>query len=341
MFEDGGIINELLIERLNYLIYVVLLLIGLHAMIAKNNLIKKLIGMSIFQTAIILFYVSIGVKEGATIPIYLPEHDPHGSHATHAEGNQSIEQKHGPVVLEAGLVKGYSNPLPHVLMLTAIVVGVATLGLALALCQRIYQGYGTIEEDELLAQIEKQETRVQSRVASKEATAKVVAVKKAAASKPKVSNTKAKSSAKPTPKKPTPKSKAKSVSSPSKASSRQSASVKSKAKRAPTKSTTTSKAKPASKAKSTTSAKSVPEKSKAKRVPAKSKAASKAKPAPKAKSSTPTKSVPAKAKTGTAKTKAPSKTKSVTKAKSTTKPKSSTTPKKSASVKAKPRTPKK
>jgi multicomponent Na+:H+ antiporter subunit C len=340
MFEDGGIINELLIERLNYLIYVVLLLIGLHAMIAKNNLIKKLIGMSIFQTAIILFYVSIGVKEGATIPIYLPEHDPHGSLATHAEGNQSTEQEHGPVVLEAGLVKGYSNPLPHVLMLTAIVVGVATLGLALALCQRIYQGYGTIEEDELLAQIEKQETRVQSRVASKEATAKVVAVKKAAASKPKVSNTKAKSSAKPTPKKPAPKSKAKSVSSPSKAST-QSASVKSKAKRAPTKSTTTSKVKPASKAKSTTSAKSVPEKSKPKRVPAKSKAASKAKPAPKAKSSTPTKSVPAKAKTGTAKTKAPSKTKSITKAKSTTKPKSSTTPKKSAGVKAKPRTPKK
>ena len=340
MFEDGGIINELLIERLNYLIYVVLLLIGLHAMIAKNNLIKKLIGMSIFQTAIILFYVSIGVKEGATIPIYLPEHDPHGSLATHAEGNQSIEQNHGPVVLEAGLVKGYSNPLPHVLMLTAIVVGVATLGLALALCQRIYQGYGTIEEDELLAQIEKQETRVQSRVASKEATAKVVAVKKAAASKPKVSNTKAKSSAKPTPKKPAPKSKAKSVSSPSKAST-QSASVKSKAKRAPTKSTTTSKVKSASKAKSTTSAKSVPEKSKAKRVPAKPKAASKAKPAPKAKSSTPTKPVPAKAKKGTAKTKAPSKAKSVTKAKSTTKPKSSTTPKKSASVKAKPRTPKK
>ena len=329
MFEDGGIINELLIERLNYLIYVVLLLIGLHAMIAKNNLIKKLIGMSIFQTAIILFYVSIGVKEGATIPIYLPEHDPHGSHATHAEGNQSIEQNHGPVVLEAGLVKGYSNPLPHVLMLTAIVVGVATLGLALALCQRIYQGYGTIEEDELLAQIEKQETRVQSRVASKEATAKVVAVKKAAALKPKVSNTKAKSSAKPTPKKPTPKAKAKSVSSPSKASSRQSASVKSKAKRAPTKSTTTSKVKSASKAKSTTSAKSVPEKSKPKRVPAQPKAASKAKP------------VPAKAKTGTAKTKAPSKAKSVTKAKSTTKPKSSTTPKKSAGVKAKPRTPKK
>ena len=309
MFEDGGIINELFIERLNYLIYVVLLLIGLHAMIAKNNLIKKLIGMSIFQTAIILFYVSVGVKEGATIPIYLPEHDPHGSHATHAEGNQTTEQNHGPVVLEAGLVKGYSNPLPHVLMLTAIVVGVATLGLALALCQRIYQGYGTIEEDELLAQIEKQETRTQPRVVSKESKPKAVAVKKASTAKAKASNTKPKSSAKPTPKKPAPKSKAKSLSSTSKASSSPSASVKSKARRAVAKSTTTSKVKPVTKAKSSAPAKSASVKSKAKRAPAKPKTASKAKPA--------------------------------TKTKSTTNPKSSTTPKKSTSAKAKPSTPKK
>ena len=62
MLEEGSIFNALLVERLNYFIYVVLLLIGLWAMIAKNNLIKKLIGMSIFQTAIILFYVSIGVE---------------------------------------------------------------------------------------------------------------------------------------------------------------------------------------------------------------------------------------------------------------------------------------
>lgn len=151
MFEDGSILNELFIERLNYFIYVVLLLIGLHAMIAKNNLIKKLIGMSIFQTAIILFYVSIGVKEDATIPIYLAEHDPHGEQA-HLLGN--------PISLTAEQVVGYANPLPHVLMLTAIVVGVATLGLALALSQRIFQGYGTIEEDELLSKLEKDEMRL-------------------------------------------------------------------------------------------------------------------------------------------------------------------------------------
>ena len=160
MFEEGAIINELLIERLNYFIYVVLLLIGLHAMISKRNLIKKLIGMSIFQTAIILFYVSIAVKEEATIPIYKPEHDPHGEvHHHPEEGGEESEAHHGPVALKDEEIKQYANPLPHVLMLTAIVVGVATLGLALALTQRIYQGYGTIEEDELLTKIERVDAR--------------------------------------------------------------------------------------------------------------------------------------------------------------------------------------
>ena len=69
--EVGSLVSELFIERLNYCIYVILLLIGLWAMLAKRNLVKKLIGMSIFQTAIILFYVSIAVKKDGTIPIYL------------------------------------------------------------------------------------------------------------------------------------------------------------------------------------------------------------------------------------------------------------------------------
>lgn len=155
-------ISELFLERLNYCIYVILLLIGLWAMLAKRNLIKKLIGMSIFQTAIILFYVSIAVKEEATIPIYLPEHDPHVGHSQ-AEDDQNVsvstDHSHGPLVLEARTIKGYANPLPHVLMLTAIVVGVATLGLALALTQRIYQGYNTIEEDELLVKLDRVDER--------------------------------------------------------------------------------------------------------------------------------------------------------------------------------------
>ena len=163
MFEDGTMINELLIERLNYFIYVVLLLIGLHAMISKRNLIKKLIGMSIFQTAIILFYVSIAVKDEATIPIYKAEHDPHGaaSKAAALELNSTDEAKplYAPAELQPEETPQYANPLPHVLMLTAIVVGVATLGLALALCLRIQQGYGTVEEDELLVKIERADAR--------------------------------------------------------------------------------------------------------------------------------------------------------------------------------------
>ncbi|MBG31041.1 MAG: hypothetical protein CMI31_13740 [Opitutae bacterium] len=173
MFGEDGLLRELLVERFNYCIYVVLLLIGLYAMIAKKNLIKKLIGMSIFQTAIILFYVSVGVKDGATIPIYKAEHDPHGHHAVVDAHHQQTEQNatsaedanatldpsadtdqkehhHGPVALTDEQTRQYANPLPHVLMLTAIVVGVATLGVALALVQRIYRAYGTIEEDEVM-----------------------------------------------------------------------------------------------------------------------------------------------------------------------------------------------
>jgi len=125
-----------IVAKYNYWIYIALMMIGLYAMIAKNNLVKKIVGMNIFQTAIILFYVSIGVKKGANIPII--EHG-HGAehHVVHAAD--------------------YINPLPHVLMLTAIVVGVATLGVALALALRIYDRYNTLEEDEILAQIREEQ----------------------------------------------------------------------------------------------------------------------------------------------------------------------------------------
>jgi multicomponent Na+:H+ antiporter subunit C len=119
-----------IVAKYNYWIYITLMMIGLYAMIAKNNLVKKIVGMSIFQTAIILFYVSIGAKKGATIPI--------------------LEHGHGHNVIHA---VDYINPLPHVLMLTAIVVAVATLGVALALAIRVYNQYNTLEEDEILEQI--------------------------------------------------------------------------------------------------------------------------------------------------------------------------------------------
>ena len=128
--------EQLIVPKFNYWIYVILMMIGMHAMIAKNNFIKKLIGMAIFQTAIIMFYVSIGVKEGANIPILDHHMMPGEIHA-------------GDPVVAAE----FANPMPHVLMLTAIVVGVATLGLALAMSQRIYRAYGTLEEDDILLQI--------------------------------------------------------------------------------------------------------------------------------------------------------------------------------------------
>ena len=125
-------ILQMIVDKYNYWLYIVLMMIGLYAMISKNNLIKKLVGMNIFQTSIILFYVSIGYKINATIPI--------------------IENAHGDSHSAHGLVihaADYINPLPHVLMLTAIVVSVATFGVALALAVKIYQRYQTLEEDEI------------------------------------------------------------------------------------------------------------------------------------------------------------------------------------------------
>ena len=124
---------DFIIAKYNYLIYVILMMIGFYAMIAKNNLIKKIIGMNIFQTAIILFFVSIAYKKGgATLPI-LTLADAHGEHAIQ--------------------VAQYLNPLPHVLMLTAIVVSIATLGVALAIAIMMYRKYNTLEEDEILKAI--------------------------------------------------------------------------------------------------------------------------------------------------------------------------------------------
>ena len=134
---------DMIVDKYNYWIYILLMMIGLYAMIAKRNLVKKVIGMNIFQTAIILFYVSIGAKRGATIPII-----------EHGSGHEAAVNGGGHEILSAAVdVTHYVNPLPHVLMLTAIVVSVATLGVALAIILRIYRKYGTLEEDEILEKI--------------------------------------------------------------------------------------------------------------------------------------------------------------------------------------------
>jgi multicomponent Na+:H+ antiporter subunit C len=122
---------EFIISKYNYWMYVGLIMIGFYGMMAKNNLMKKLIGMNIFQWSIILFYISIGSKRGATVPIVDPSLHP---------TVQAIN---------------YINPLPHVLMLTAIVVGVATTGIALTLLILIYRKYRTLEEDEILEALRK------------------------------------------------------------------------------------------------------------------------------------------------------------------------------------------
>ena len=119
------------VAKYNYWIYVVLMMIGFYAMIGKRNLVKKLLGMNIFQTAIILFFVSMGAKRGGGIPILDKE----------------------AALAGAINVAEVVNPLPHVLMLTAIVVSVSVTGVALAVMQRIYKEYGTLEEDEILEKV--------------------------------------------------------------------------------------------------------------------------------------------------------------------------------------------
>ncbi len=142
-----------IIAKANYWAYIILLMVGLYAMIAKNNLVKKIVGMSIFQTAIILFYVSIGYKKGASIPILLHGHEQEPAHGvSEAVTNHASEAAHG--ASQAVHAIDYINPLPHVLMLTAIVVGVATLGVALALAIKVYKQYGTLEEDEINQQLQ-------------------------------------------------------------------------------------------------------------------------------------------------------------------------------------------
>lgn len=103
----------------HYGVVVILMVTGLYVVMASSNLVKKVLGLNIFQTSVFLLYIGIGKLEGGAVPI--------------------LGSGPGP----------YSNPLPQVLILTAIVVGVATTALALALIVRIHRAYGTIEEDDL------------------------------------------------------------------------------------------------------------------------------------------------------------------------------------------------
>ena len=112
---------QLFAEHYNYFVTICLMMTGLYIVIARGNMVKTLVGLAIFQTSVYLLYVAPAKIVGGTAPILDPAYTV------------------------------YANPLPHVLILTAIVVGVATLALGLALAVRINEAYGTIEEDEIIA----------------------------------------------------------------------------------------------------------------------------------------------------------------------------------------------
>ena len=110
---------DFILGHYNYWVVIFLMMAGLYVVVSRGNLVKKIVGLNIFQVSVFLFYISIGKVAGGTAPILTGE----------------------PEI--------YSNPLPHVLILTAIVVGVATTALGLGLVVRIRESYGTIEEDEI------------------------------------------------------------------------------------------------------------------------------------------------------------------------------------------------
>lgn len=118
---------DLVLDRYVYFLVVVLLALGLYGMFARRNLIKKIIGMLIFQTAIYLFFIEGSVKDGASAPVVDP-----------SIGTDPAD---------------YVNPLPHLLILTAIVVGVGVVGVAFALLLQIHRAHGTLDEEEILAQL--------------------------------------------------------------------------------------------------------------------------------------------------------------------------------------------
>lgn len=140
-------------EHFNYAVVIVLMMTGLYVVFASDNMIKKLVGLSVFQTSVFLLYITIGKVSGGVPPIIEGLHGGghEDDHAALSQGLQaaagSAQGSHGGGHEAAQVL--YSNPLPHVLILTAIVVGVATLAVGLALVVRIREVYGTIEEAEI------------------------------------------------------------------------------------------------------------------------------------------------------------------------------------------------
>lgn len=130
---------EFLAGHAHYFLFIILMMTGLFIVVDKTNLVKKIVGLNIFQVSVFMFYVSIGKARDGTAPIF-----------------QMTEDFHVDVEASAGII--YSNPLPHVLILTAIVVGIATTSLGLALIVRIREEFDTIDEEDI-THIEQDMTR--------------------------------------------------------------------------------------------------------------------------------------------------------------------------------------
>ena len=140
---------QFILERANYWAIIGLMMVGLYIAFQSANMIKKLVGLSIFQTSVFLLYITLGKVAGGSAPILFGrDAEVHGEAHGAEAGTHGAEAGHGTT---SGLIEVYSNPLPHVLILTAIVVGVATLAVGLALVVRIREGYGSIESDEVRA----------------------------------------------------------------------------------------------------------------------------------------------------------------------------------------------
>ncbi len=132
-------------EHFNFAVVIVLMMTGLFAVFASHNMIKKLVGLSVFQTSVFLLYISISKVTGGRPPV-LSKKELHG-YGGYDKAGDGADAAYKTVSETAEII--YSNPLPHVLILTAIVVGVATLAIGLALVVRTREEYGSIEEDEI------------------------------------------------------------------------------------------------------------------------------------------------------------------------------------------------
>ena len=120
---------EFFLGHINYWLFIILMMTGFYIVVSRGNYVKKIVGLNIFQVAVFMLYISIGKVTSGTAPIF----------PTDSQGKIKVD----PEIV-------YSNPLPHVLILTAIVVGIATTSLGLALIVRIREEYDSIEEEDIL-----------------------------------------------------------------------------------------------------------------------------------------------------------------------------------------------